>query len=115
MSDEAYIEVEHSDDMEEDEDEGCLISEDDDELPLPSDLGVKDYLYISFIYVPEDERGKGVAKKLIESALRKSRGPVYTELVDSDVTNGTVLKKYLSRFGFKVVSRSRGKICMLKK
>jgi len=80
------------------------VSTDGDVIPPAKSFSVPQYEYLSYVYVPEKNRGRGVAKKLIAQLLSLGT-PVYTKLVDSDVTQGMTLLPMLKKMGFKVLSR----------
>jgi len=91
-----------------------LQSNDGDLLPLPNLLGVKEYVYISFIWIPEEGRRKGNASKIIRDFVNSANKSIYTILLNSDMTNGMVLKNLFLSLGFKIIEEGTNYIEMFK-
>lgn len=92
-----------------------LQSNDGDVLPKPELLGLKEYVYISFIWIPEKDRRMGEATRLITDFVNKIGKPIFVELIDSVETHGTVLKELFLSLGFSVYERGHTYIEMIKK
>lgn len=91
-----------------------LRSKHGDILPLPKRLGVKDYIYVAFIWIPPRQRRKGLAKKYFRDLLKNKRA-VVIRLVDGLETNGTVLEPFLKSMGFVRSETSQYEIEMVRK
>ncbi len=82
----------------------AVVAEQDEE---PANKGIKGfvcllpfnrkYIELGTLYVAEAERGKGLAKKLVEKAIEIAPQDIVTR------TNVSPLKSYLKRLGFKPV------------
>lgn len=53
-----------------------LIADSGDELPVPTFFGVKEYVYLSYVHVPESEKRKGISRKLITKAVKRFGGGI---------------------------------------
>lgn len=108
----AILESQKSSSMERFDDH--LESELGDHIPLPEKLGVKEYTYLSHVEVPKESRGQGLAKSKILDFLMKNPGPIYLELNDSNIMQGSIFKTFFQKLGFKILHTEPDKICMFK-
>jgi len=92
-----------------------LQSNDGDVLPKPELFGLREYVYLSFVWIPEKDRRKGEATKLITDFVNKTSKPIFVELVDSGETRGMVLKELFLSLGFSVYDKGDTYIEMIKK
>jgi len=74
-----------------------------DPLPSPSKFHVPSYHYLSYIWVNEKLRGKGIAKQVLTQFLQQTRRSLSILLYNGNGHNGFVMKRMLKRMGFKVI------------
>jgi len=111
--DNIIFETEHSQNMKKYNE--FLQSNDGDLLPLPESLGVKDYVYISYIYIPKEDRQQGRARQIITDFVNQTNSPIFVNLVDSQETMGSVLKNLFLSLGFIIFEEGTSYIEMFKK
>ena len=92
-----------------------LQSNDGDVLPKPELLGLREYIYLSFVWVPEKDRRKGEATRLITDFVNKTVKPIFVELIDSGETQGMMLKELFLSLGFSVYDQGDTYVEMIKK
>lgn len=86
-----------------------------DSVPPPSDFGCDAYWYIDWIFVPETERRKGEATRLITRFCNKKRRPILVYLLGGKEHHGTSLKPLFEELGFKTISKSKLVIDMFRR
>ena len=86
-----------------------------DSVPPPFELGCTAYWYIDWIYIPEEQRRKGLATKLITEFCKRKRRPIMVYLLGGKEHHGTALVPLFKNLGFKTINTSRLVIDMYRK
>jgi hypothetical protein len=85
-----------------------------DSVPSPSEFGCKSYWYIEWVFVPEEERRKGEATRLITEFCNRKKLPILVYLLGGKDHHGTSLEPLFKKLGFKPIARSRIAIDMFR-
>lgn len=78
-----------------------------DSVPKPSELGCRAYWYIDWIFVPESQRRRGVATKLVTSFCKRIKRPIVVYLLGGKEHHGTSLFPLFKKLGFKTSDKSK--------
>ncbi len=86
-----------------------------DSVPKPLDLGCKAYWYIDWISVPENQRRKGIATKLVTKFCNRVKRPIVVYLLGGREHHGMELVPLFKKLGFKTTSTSKFVVDMYRK
>lgn len=80
-------------------------------IPLPRKLGVRKYIYLSYVRVEKGYRREGWASKLLNRFFAAhDKEHIYIMLVDEHyISNGTVLRDFMKNHGFRIVGTMKNK------
>ena len=85
-----------------------------DAVPMPAEFSCKAYWYIEWIYVPESQRQKGLASKLVTNFCKNKKRPILVYLLGGKEHHGNKLQPLFESLGFKVIAKSKIVTDMLK-